>query len=595
MLSSAVNPINGGDSTMPGDYEPFLRGRPRGAPLSNSTLPADLSMRPRTPFPQLSAAPSAGGLPMRTPFPQLSAGPLAGGLPMRTQFPNLHMVPPRRRSSMRRPHMLPARHPIRIRRPRRRPLTPDIVIDRRSHGHSSWGRHGVIRVPLDNRATLGLRGPPKRVLEIERVRCHRRRRPRCYDYEYDYDDPPPPPPLAVPQPAPMVANPVVNVCFPSNNTNAIATSTLLSNLTPEMLNNLPKQTVHLEPIHIEGSHADNNTGFHTVVFPAEIINPIDGTLSIIQANPEANNNNISNISNILPPIATSIQPQSLNLPTVIGTPIASGGLPVRPPMAANPLRQRFLELFQRLNTSRTQPQIPTSNPPINQPAVSNMSGISPTSNRLNNLPANSLRYPPNISEFNPMGNRLNNLPTNPLRNPPNLGQYSSNTGPYRSSNITPYQSTNITPYRTSTFTPSSRVNNMTYLSPSGAPSNSSDLGPYRPANITPYTNMSNRSTNNPLSRPPFSSNLTRYASAGSLASTNTFTTGSPSSSPVHRTTGNYANTSLSSTPNQLNYSMPKSILRNGPSASFSNTTYTNLNPPNTFSSNGAFPKTTRFD
>jgi len=111
--------------------------------------------------------------------------------------------------------------------------------------------------------------------------------------------------------------------------------------------------------------------------------------------------------------------------------------------------------------------------------------------------------------------------------------------------------------------------------------------------------MANRSTNNPVSQPSFSSASTPYASAASLASTSSFTP-FPSLSSRPSAFGNNSLNPLSSSPPltptsyQPYNSMPKSILRNGPSTSLSNATYTPLSSSNILSSTNATPKTTRF-
>jgi hypothetical protein len=140
----------------------------------------------------------------------------------------------------------PAPPPVERRRPRRRSLTPEIVIERRHSHRPSSGRNRIIRIPLDNRPTLGLRGPPKRVLELERVRCRSRRHRSCY--ETDYEDPAPP---LQPQSNVILANPIPNPCLPLDYSSLIASTGnpaaslgLISNLTEEMIHNLPKQTVH---------------------------------------------------------------------------------------------------------------------------------------------------------------------------------------------------------------------------------------------------------------------------------------------------------------------------------------------------------------
>jgi len=627
-MSSAVNPMNANDSTMPGDYESWSPSQPMVPPT-------------RTPFPQLPPTSPTARLPTRTPFPRLPPGRPTAEL------------------STRRPPIVPRVHHIRSRRHRRRPLTPEIVIERRPHGRSSWGRNRVITVPLDNRPTLGLRGPPKRVIEIERVRCHRRRRSPSIRYEYDYDGPP----LPLSQQPIIVANPTANpflspaqqsFTVPVNNTAAAATSAFLSNLSQEMVDNLPKQTVHLPPIHLPGSQADANTELHTVTFPAEIINPVDGTLSIIQANPNANNAGGINIQPI--PVAPA-QPQLINIPTTVGIPVVPRGQPASPAMASDPLMNRFNELFQRLSIPQTQPILPAPNPPMIRPAP-NLSMIRPTLPTMSQFDPrnNTVNNPPTISP--PSTTNLGSYPSSNIQptNPLNIGSYRpanilssgsvsnmsyrpanitpsvpvsnmsyrpanitpsgpvsnmpyppTNITPYRPANITPsgpvsnmpYPPTNITPYRPSTFTPSAQPNNATYRPYNTAPSNSSDIGPYQPANITPYANITNPSSNNPSAQSAFSSGSNAYTSAPSVASASSLTPFPRLSSLPSGPGSNSLNPSTSSlsfgpTPNQSINSTPKSILRNTSSIGLPNTTYTNLNSPIVMSSNDPVRKTARF-
>ena len=167
---------------------------------------------------------------------------------------------------------------IRGRRRRSRPLTPDIVIERRSH--HSFNGHRIMRIPLDNRPTLGLRGPPKRFIEIERVPCRRRRRRRKCHSPYAERD------FVIPSsaPAPVIAaNPLDH--HPS--ASSADATTWFANLTADMIENLPRRTIHLPPIYLPGCQATAQTPLQTVVFPAEIINPIDGSLSVIRINQTA--------------------------------------------------------------------------------------------------------------------------------------------------------------------------------------------------------------------------------------------------------------------------------------------------------------------
>ena len=445
MLSAAVN---GGDSTMPGDYGAF----PVRPPLN-------------TPLPNVGPAPR--------PFPR-------------------PVMPARR------PPMGPPMRPIRARRHRRRSLTPEIVIERRSGGHrSSGGGRRVFTIPLDHRPTLGLRGPSRRVLEIERVRCYRRRRCRSYCYDDDYYPAPVQPTSNI-----VVANPIANPCLPAVQAVPMSSATaLIHNLTPAAIDNLPKQTVHLPPIHLPGSQADANTELYTVLFPAEIINPIDGTLSVIQGNSAANIGGMMNM-----------QPQMMRPAQTLGRPMATVRPPLSPAMAADPLMQRFSDLFQRLSIPQTQPvSQPATTAPLLQPMIPNPSPIRP------NLP---LIRPtaPTMTEFDPVSTTA-----------------SGSSGPYPPANIRPtnmfnpsaYRPSTVTPYRPSSFTPSvpTNNNNNIYRPSNPVPSAPSDVGPYRPANITPYAN---RLATNPSSGP---SSSTPYAPPSSIMSSSSFNSLPPLSPP----------------------------------------------------------------
>ena len=526
MLSAAAN---GGEGTIPGDYRPWPSGG--GGAVPPPPLP------PSGPMP---------GNPIRRPMPP--------------SFP-----PPMRGPAAPDPYRPPRRH-------RRRSLTPEIVIERRSrHPCSSRRRQRVFTIPLDNRPTLGLRGPPKCVIEIERVRCRRRRRPRsyCYEDDYDYDSNYPPPVVAQPQSNVVVANPISVPCAPTGQagmSNPI--EAFLNNLTPEAMDNLPRQTVHLQPIHLPGSQADANTELQTIIFPTEIINPIDGTLSVIQGNGSGTNlnmrpgtpaamnvapvaplaavpNNIA-LSSILqrPPINVAqnnmMLPQNIQRPPInlaqnnmmlpqnIQRPpinLAQNNMMLpqniqRPPLSAastaNPIRQRFLDLFQRLSVSPPQGQLGPTVPP--QPV---------------SVPIPSPTVP------NPLA------PIQPTL--PSMSQFEPSNDPYPPANIQPYRSplTN-TSYRPSTFTPSTQPSVPAYRPSSNNSLNTgSDVGPYRPANITPYTNLT-----------------TQPANPYPTAAIGVNTAYTPPAGP----------------------SMPRSILRNPYPAVQANTLYARFNPSNVSSS-----------
>ncbi len=479
MLSSRIKPDDRdnydddeGESIMPGDYEPWTRAASRIAP-SRPAPP------PRSIVPPMSR-------PSRRP----------------------HIVP-QTAAPRTRPPVKPATSPMRPRRPRRRSLTPEIVIEQRHRHHSSSGRHRIITIPLDNRPTLGLRGPPKRVLEIERVRCRRRRKHRSSCYEIDYDIPPPPPPL---QSNILVANPILNPCLsPAHSSlmisanNSAASLALFSNLNPEMIENLPKKVVHLPPIYLPGSQANANTGLDTVVFPAEIINPINGTLSIIQSASAANN--LGN-ANIQPPILAPTQPQLISAPTNVESPLAMLAT------ASGPFMQQVHDLLRRITLSQSQPASSPFNHAINQPSLPVMTQY--------NAANNSFYNPQNI----PPINTINRGPYPPANIQPtiipNSGSYNPTTfTPSNSANITPYPPANITTYRPAGTTPYSAANitpyrpaNITSYQPVGT-----GTTPYSPANITPY-HPANSTSYQPVgtgTMPYSPANITPYHPANSTS------------------------------------------------------------------------------
>ncbi|CAF1264127.1 unnamed protein product [Rotaria sordida] len=523
MLSTPSYRANGDDSTMPGSYEPFT-----GLARRNTPFPSYPS-KPRTPFPQLSPS----RLPGRTPFPQLSPNQLPGRtpfpqlspnrLPERTPFP---VISPNIGPPMRRRSIVPRR-----RQRRRRPLTPEIVLDQGGYRRRlSRGRRRVIRVSLDPCPTLGLRGPPKRVMEIERVRCHRRRRCRPVCYEYDREE-------LVPQPTTIITNPIPNPCIqsvimPSNNLVATNSSTCLSNLTPQMIDSLPKQTVQLPPIHLPGSCANANTELDTIKFPTEIINPLNGTLSIIQANPGINPIGTTNIQ---PIITAPIQSQLIHRPTTVGLPIIPPvpSVPsVSPVMSSDPGMQRFQELFQRLNMSRARPISRVPSPPIIRPTFPT---ISPMNNVTTGPPPISLintadirPYPStNIQSINPLNiGSYRPVSTGPIIPLNNEYYHPVSTGPIIPSNITSYRPAHITPYRPSSFTPSFRANDPTYRPSSFTPSIRASNPTYRPPSI-PSSSLASNPTDHPTSMPlpPLASNPTYRPpsiSSSPLASNTTY-------------------------------------------------------------------------
>ena len=561
MLSSRTNSNDTendeeGESTMPGDYEQMPR-----IPSRNTPRPTAPPIRPSTSrsISQAKQRPSTNA-PVPKPWP-----------PVRSDT-----------------------SPVRRRRRKRRPITPEIVIERQHHHRhrSSSGRDRVIQIPLDNRPTLGLRGPPKRVLEIERVRCCRRRKRRSSCYEIEYDDlPPAPQPLPV-QSSFMYANPISNpyvlaaqpsLMAPANN--SASWSTTFSQLTPEMINNLPRQTVHLPPIHLPGSIADENTELDTVIFPAEIVNPIDGTLSIIQADPSINNSRSAMVQSpfVVPasPPPPPLPPRIFNTPSNTQTPLEMLA------SASGPFMQQIHELFRRVALSQSQSIPPPYNPTMMQPSVPqyNPANIGPY-NPMISAPVNATNtspYPPaNITPYQPTNNTQYNRPnTSGPYAPANITPYqptnntqynrSNTSGPYAPANITPYRSANITPFQPT-------INNFTSSNPNNigsspgislVPPRSSNIGPYSPANITPYNVRFNPS--NSTSIPSVSNS---YIPPSSLRSSDSLHSFSSDTNDRPLDTSHPS----AQTPYQSNISMPKSILRNAPSNRPSNTTYARFNP-----------------
>ncbi|UJR30944.1 hypothetical protein I4U23_018456 [Adineta vaga] len=543
MLSSRIpsdSDDNEEEPTMPGDYEPMRSAAARIAPPTTSS-----PTRPTAP-------------------------------PMSKRRPRPTSVSPTRRTARRRQPTKQTSSLSRSHRSRRRSLTPNIVIDRRHRRHESSRRGRVIRIPLDNRPTLGLRGPPKRILELERVRCRRprycHRRKHCsLGYEDEQNN--------ISQQLPsnvIIANPIPNPCAPSNN-NQNALLKFLSNLNPQMMENLPKHTVRLPPIHLPGSQADNNTELHTVVFPAELINPIDGTLSIIQATPGVNGVNPGMINNSLS-ILGPTQPQRIGIPTN-----GTATIPNYVATASDPFLQQLQDLVQRVTLSQAQSTLPASNPTMFQPPLSNI----PQSNT-------SL-----ISRMNSANIRPTNIPNSTPTYPPISTTNTESTRPYRPANITPYRLPNNRSFqspshiqnRPSGVTPYRPPNQTTFQPRRAPPSPTSDVGPYRPANITPVNATPNRSIASSMLSSATPSRMTPSISSPYSGSSNTF---NPYSYSLGDSSLNVSTPSQSQTPYRSDNPMPRSILRNGMSNAQMNTTYSRLNPSSVSSTHGNARKRTTF-
>jgi len=320
-----------------------------------------------------------------------------------------------------------------------------------------------------------------------------------------------------PQSNMIVANPLPNPCLlPVQSSvlvsanNSAASLALFSNLTPEMIQNLPRQIVHLPPVHLPGSQADANTELDTVIFPAEIINPIDGTLSIIQSNSTTNVGGTANIQTLG---VVPGQPQLINVPTNVGSPLAALE------MASGPFMQQVQDLFQRMTLSQPQPTSSPFNHPIVQPSLPVITPYNAANNSFSNLQP----IPP-ITTTNTGSNPSVNIqpaiiPNRESYNPTTFTPSSSeNIARYRPANITPYQPTGTTPYAPANITPYQPAGTNPYGPANITPYQPAGTSPYAPANITPYQPASTRlyrptnvTANQPAGTTPYSpANITPY-------------------------------------------------------------------------------------
>ncbi|CAF4640426.1 unnamed protein product, partial [Rotaria magnacalcarata] len=433
------------------------------------------------------------------------------------------------------------------------------------HRHGSSRRHRIIRIPFDDHPTLGLRGPPKRILEIERVPCRRHRKRHSSCCEIEYDDPPP-------QPNVLIANPMSDPYFPSGDTsfitsndNSFDTLALLSSLTPEMIQNLPKQTVYLPPIHMPGSQADANTVLNTIVFPAEIINPVDGTLSILKSNSITHATETADIQPIVPVPSQSLLP---NLPPRVPSASVSG-----------PFMQQVQNLFQRLVLPQARSVFPPSNNPIIQPSLPIMPQYNAATNEINRLQTIPQVNTETEGPYPPANIRLINPPNNGPYNPTaTLTPYNpSNSMTYRPANITPYQSSSTLP-SSSTNMPSYRPANITpYNQASNPPFSSANNAPYRPANITPYQSASASSPNSTNALPYHPANITPYQSVNTRFSNPTnYTPYRPANITPHE-----SSSITSSNPTDLAYLRPTNFTSSNPTTTMSPYRPANITPYST--------------
>jgi len=304
-----------------------------------------------------------------------------------------------------------------------------------------------------------------------------------------------------PQPNVIIANPLLNpslppaqssLMVPANNS---ATSLApFSNLTPEIIQNLPRQTVHLPPIYLPGSQANANTELDTVIFPAEIINPIDGTLSIIQSNSATN---VGGIENIQPSVLVPAQPQLINPPTSNESPLAMLT------MASGPFMQQVQDLFQRITLSQPPPTSPPFNHAIIQPSLPVTTQYNAATNSFYNPQSIPSTNTGNIGSYPPSNIQPTIIPNSGSYNPTTFtpsgstnitGYHPANIRPSQPASIATYRPANITPYRPANIRPSQPASTAPYLPANITPyrpanirpSQPASTAPYRPANITPY-------------------------------------------------------------------------------------------------------------
>jgi hypothetical protein len=369
----------------------------------------------------------------------------------------------------------------------------------------------------------------------------------------------------------MLGNPYLPSALPTlmvSPNNSGASLAFISNLTPEMIDNLPKQIIHLPPIYLPGSQADANTGFQTVIFPAEIINPIDGTLSIIQRDSTAND---SGILNMQPPVTLPAQPHVINTPTNVESPLA----PLA--MLSGPFMQQVQDIFRRITLSATQSPLSSFH---DTNVLRPLTGL-PQYNAVNNSLSNPLTIPSitstNAGSYPPANIRSSGSynPTTPISsNSANITPYRPATSisssprnitPYTPANITPYTPANITPYTPANITPYSPANIRPYLSSTTTTaSNARNIGPLGPGNITPYqTALGTPST--PININPYSpANITPYRQSTFIASNprNITPYGLSSITPYQST--NFTPSNLPSTRPNLTNNAPSNSAHSGP-------------------------------
>ncbi|CAF0931155.1 unnamed protein product [Didymodactylos carnosus] len=294
------------------------------------------------------------------------------GLPRSTLSPHTQQTRRLSPPPLRRPT-----HSIR-RTPSSRNSTVEIELPPRRRHRST---RNIITIPFPPRPTLFLR-PPRRILEIERVRCRRR-------HHY------------VSEPQILATNPIT-VSIPSSSSPPQQRPTL----TTAMIESLPKRIVHFPSIHLgenglssQGLLSQNEADLDIVTLPAEYIGP-DGTLSILQLHPPMQQIQTSMLN--MPQMNVTLSPES-NLAPFLNT----GNMGTLAPENQNSIAsgseiQQFLQqtrqLFQRLGPVASVQQlslIPSNTNPYSALSQNHPSTFSGTSD------SNPLFTPP-VNLYNPM-------------------------------------------------------------------------------------------------------------------------------------------------------------------------------------------------
>ena len=478
--------------------------------------------------------------------------------------------------------------------PRKRSILPEIIIERRRHHHSSSRQHQIIRIPLENDPILGPHGPPKKMLEIECIprRRHHKRYSSCYEVSRNI-----PSLMSIqPQSNPVVANSTPNSCFPTVQStlstsvgNSTGSLTLCSNVTSEAGENLPKKPVHLPSVHLPNSRAGANAELRTIIFPAEFINPVHQTPSIIQSNSTSTGDQVVNVAARVPVPA---QTPLIN----VQTNSKSSASPL--PTISGPFTQQIRSLFQRLDLSSRQPALLYSNDASVQSSIPVLTPHNALTNALHRSQAippvnarNRGSYPlTNIPPTNILNSRRHNQTNftpyssshNVLHRPSGITPYHSfndaSSSPEKmtsnhSTNITPYPPANITPYDSVSFGSPNSTNTRAHHLTSIVPHNISDSKLYHPTNITLRSPAYNRSSGSSTLPSSVSSVPDPYSSSSSFSSSDSFNSHSSDvdNSPINTS---FTPQPLSKSPDQSKETIPRSILRNATSNDVSHVTYT---------------------